>query len=186
MPSTPAMQKVAQHLRLELGKRAICRRRVRTAPSSARAASARRRWRRNFPPGGSPMRLSHQIVLLHSLASGHLDHLADDLPGRSRRPPSTSGTAVPLLSLCSCTSRRSRRCFGPSTDGCARRGRRACAARFSGGGAASCGRPSILCRLERAPPRVRRPATPVSTSRETGLSARYARWRHHAASPWPR
>lgn len=78
-PSTPAMQSVAQHLRLELAQA-----RDLLPPSAADSVAIRTQRTRaaaleavlGCQVATSPMRLSHQIVLLHCLAKGHLDHLA--------------------------------------------------------------------------------------------------------------
>jgi len=78
-PTTPAMQKVAQHLRLELAQA-----RDLLAPDPADPPAVRQQRTRAaaveavlcHQPGGAPLRLSHQLVLLHALNAGHLDHLA--------------------------------------------------------------------------------------------------------------
>ena len=79
-PATPAMRRVAQYLRLELAQArdllpadpsdspVIRQQRVRAAALEALLTSQR---------SGEPFRLSHEIVMLHCLAAGHLDHLAD-------------------------------------------------------------------------------------------------------------
>uniref|UniRef100_A0A7S3F354 ATP synthase alpha subunit C-terminal domain-containing protein n=1 Tax=Haptolina ericina TaxID=156174 RepID=A0A7S3F354_9EUKA len=78
-PSTPAMRRVAQALRLELAQArdllppaatdSIAVRTQRTRAGAVEAVLCNQ-WE------GAPLRLSHQLVLLHCLMEGHLDHLA--------------------------------------------------------------------------------------------------------------
>ena len=78
-PATPAMTRVAQHLRLELAQAADL-----LPPDASDCATVRQQRTRAaafdsllwHQPPASPIRLSHQLVLLHALAAGHLDHLA--------------------------------------------------------------------------------------------------------------
>jgi F0F1-type ATP synthase alpha subunit len=85
-PATPAMQRVAQTLRLELAQardllppdpsdsEAVKQQRTRAAAVEVALCSQ---------SSGAPLRLSHEIVLLHALAAGHLDHLAGEPPIRA-------------------------------------------------------------------------------------------------------
>lgn len=79
-PSTRAMRQVAQYLRLELAQAkdllppsphdSALIKHQRTRAGAVQAVLCRH-------AGGRPLRLSHQVTLLHALAAGHLDHLAN-------------------------------------------------------------------------------------------------------------
>ncbi len=84
-PTTPAMQRVASNLRLELAQAHDLR-----AADAADAAIRAQRMRAAAveavmcgQPCGSPLRLSEQLVVLHALVGGHLDHLASATAGRA-------------------------------------------------------------------------------------------------------
>jgi hypothetical protein len=79
-PSTAAMRRVAQYLRLELAQAKDL------LPPNSNDSSAIRQQRMRAAAvqavlcrqtSGAPFRLSHQVTLLHAVAAGHLDHLAD-------------------------------------------------------------------------------------------------------------
>lgn len=79
-PATMAMKQVAQYLRLELAQARDL------LPSDASDSPAVRQQRIRAKaveavlcnqPSSAPVRLSHQVVLLHCLMNGHLDHLAE-------------------------------------------------------------------------------------------------------------
>ena len=79
-PATPAMTRVAQHLRLELAQA----RDLLSARAADKAALRQQRTRAAAVDmllvfhqlAGRPLRLSHEIVLLHAISTGHLDCLA--------------------------------------------------------------------------------------------------------------
>ena len=83
-PNSAAMQRVAQFLRLELAQAhdllppdaadppSVRQQRVRASAAEALLCAQ---------PRAAPLRLSHELVVLHALLSGRLDHLAGAAPG---------------------------------------------------------------------------------------------------------